>query len=201
MNSLAAQSIGRIVSLPASGYSTGNSQITSVHKLAVCYHTQKNYEQAERLYLKALSALRNSVGQTAPEFGQVLNNLARLYHTLGRHEEAEPLYKQSLAVPERHYGEYNPKVARRLANLAELYCAMGRHEESIVHYQRAIAIVEREFGPTHPTTVKTLRAFAAMLKTMNRTADGQAIEKRLGCPENLIEDAHQKKSEVLEASL
>jgi len=201
MNSLAAQSIGHIVSLPASSHSAANSQVTSVHKLAVCYHTQKNYEQAERLYLKALTAIRNSIGQTAPEYGQVLNNLARLYHTLGRYEEAEPLYKQSLAVVEQHYGEYNPKVARRLANLAELYFTMDRNDESIVHYQRAIAIVEREFGPTHPTTVKTLRAFAAMLKTMNRTADGQAIAERLGIPENLMEGAHLKKPEVLEASL
>ena len=201
MNSLAAQSIGHIVSLPASSHSAANSQVTSVHKLAVCYHTQKNYEQAERLYLKALTAIRNSIGQTAPEYGQVLNNLARLSHTRGRYEEAEPLYKQSLAVVEQHYGEYNPKVARRLANLAELYFTMDRNDESIVHYQRAIAIVEREFGPTHPTTVKTLRAFAAMLKTMNRTADGQAIAERLGIPENLMEGAHLKKPEVLEASL
>ena len=199
MNILAAQSMGHLASRSAAGYSAGESKITAVHKLAVCYYTQKKYDQAERLYRSALDGLRNSIGEKDPEFGQLLNNLARLYHTQGKYDQAEPLYRQSLAVVERHFGEHHPKAARRLANLAGLYFSMGRSDESMVHYQRAIAILERELGPTHSTTVKTKSAYAAMRKTMNQSPDTKAIEGHSAAAEFPPQEAPSNESNVLRA--
>jgi tetratricopeptide (TPR) repeat protein len=168
MNQFAAQSIGPIASRSTLGYTTVESKITSVHKLAVCYHTQRKYDQAERLYLSALASLHGPTGEEDLEFGQLLNNLARLYHTQGKYEKAEPLYMQSLKAVEQQFGEANSKVARRLVNLAELYYAMGRNEESMAHYQRAIAVLEQTLGTTRATTEKSRKALNNILQSISQ---------------------------------
>ncbi len=177
--SLPKMALPNIASLPVSVNPRETQETSPDHRLAVLYHTRKNYEQAENLYQKALKAMEKTGGRKKTEFGQLLNNLGRLHHDQERYAEAETLYKRSLAIVEQHYGEFSPKVAKRLANLAELYFSRGMNDEVIVNYQRAGTILEREFGPEHPTTEKNLKAYAGMLRTMNRTADAEAIEDRL----------------------
>lgn len=164
------------------GPSKPAGNITSLHKLAVAYHTQKRYEEAERLYQEALAAMNAAGAPNDPEFAQLLNNLGRLYFEEKRYKEAEPLYTRSLALVEESLGRDHPKVARRVVNLADLYFAVGKHSEALAHYQRAVAIEEREFGPKHPTTVGRLRSYAAMLRNMNRTAEAEAVEARAYFP-------------------
>jgi tetratricopeptide (TPR) repeat protein len=179
MNIFAAQSVGKFTSQAATSFTSTTSKIASAHKLALCYHAQKNYDQAERMYKEALASLDTPVGRKEAEYGQVLNNLARLYHCQGKFDAAEPLYRKSLDAVQQHYGEFHPKVARRLTNLAELFRAMGRNVESIIHFQRAAAIMERNAGLEDPTTVRTLKSYAAMLRKVNRITDAEEVEARI----------------------
>ena len=167
---------------PATGSRQASVKITSLHKLAVAYHTQKKYEEAERLYQEGLSAMIAADGSQNPEFAQLLNNLGRLYFDQKRYREAEPHYTRSLALVEESLGKDHPKVTRRLVNLADLYFATGKHSEADAHYRRAISIEEREFGSRHPTTVGRLRSYAVMLRSMNKIAEAEAVEARAYFP-------------------
>ncbi|MBI2819214.1 MAG: tetratricopeptide repeat protein [Acidobacteria bacterium] len=156
--------------------------ITSLHKLAVAYHTQKRYEEAERLYQEALVAMTATVAPSDPEFAQLLNNIGRLYFEQMRYKEAEPLYSHSLALVEESLGRDHPKVARRLVNLADLYFAIGKHSEADAYYRRAVSIDEKAFGPKHHTTVSRLRSYAVMLRNMDKIAEAEAVEARAYFP-------------------
>jgi len=70
----------------------------SLNNLALLYHAQGKYAEAESLYKRSL-AIREKVLE--PEHAHVaasLNNLAELYHAQGKYAEAEPLYKRAQAA-------------------------------------------------------------------------------------------------------
>ena len=159
-----------------------SGNITSLHKLALAYYTQRNYEAAERAYLQALAAIQASARRDHPELSQLLNNLGRLYFDQKRYQDAEPLYSHSLAIVEKEFGGDHPKVARRLVNLADLYFATGKHSEADACYRRAVSIEEREFGLKHPTTMGRLRSYAVMLRNMGKLAEAEAMEARAYFP-------------------
>lgn len=163
---------------PRAGQSNPHS-LTSLHKLAYFYHSQKDYEKAERLYLEALAAGDTPEGRQHPEFEKLLNNLASVYQRMGKFQDAEFLYKRSLRMVEEQYGEYHPKAVRRLLNLAELYAEMKRSVESAQEYQRALLIAERELGSAHADTQKVVQSYSAMLRKNNCAADALAVEARL----------------------
>jgi len=162
---------------PEAGSANPHS-LTSLHKLAYFYHSRKDYEKAERLYLEALAAGDTPEGRQNPEFEKLLNNLASVYQRMGKFQDAEFLYKRSLQMVEEQYGEYHPRVVRRLLNLAELYEEMKRNAESAQEYQRAMLIAERELGPAHPDAQKVVQSYSAMLRRNNRAADAAAVEAR-----------------------
>lgn len=166
----------------SAGPSKPAANITSLHKLAVAYHTQKRYAEAERLYQEALVAMTATVAPNDPEFAQLLNNIGRLYFEQKRYKEAEPLYTHSLALVEESLGRDHPKVARRLVNLADLYFAIGKHSEADAYYRRAVSIEERALGSKHHTTVSRLRSYAVMLRNMNKIAEAEAVEARAYFP-------------------
>jgi tetratricopeptide (TPR) repeat protein len=150
--------------------------VTSLHKLALAYHAQKKYEEAERTYQEALAALVAAENPRNREYAQLLNNLGHLYFEQKRYREAEPLYARSLANVEESFGRDHPKVARRLANLADLYFAVGDYSKADACYRRAVSIEEKEFGAKHPATVSRRRAYAAMLRDLSRTDEAKAVE-------------------------
>jgi tetratricopeptide (TPR) repeat protein len=154
-------------------------EFTPRHKLALLYHSRRNYAQAERLYQEELLELEEALGPDHPDVASVLNNLGRLYYEQERYAEAEPLYRRSLQIVEANYGEEHPKAARRLVNLAELYLATGVKGRADALCQRALAIQESGFGPRDSSTVKSLKEYAAMLRNKNRTAEAEQLEARL----------------------
>jgi tetratricopeptide (TPR) repeat protein len=159
-----------------------SGSITPLHKLALAYHAQKRYEEAEHAYQEALATLIGTESPRIAEYAQLLNNLGHLFFEQKRYKEAEALYARSLAYTEESFGRNHPKVARRLANLGELYFAIGNDSEADDCFQRAVSIEEKQLGRRHPTTVSRLRAYAAMLRNLHRTEEAEAIESRAYFP-------------------
>src|SRR3990172_10615101 len=79
-----------------------DSRLTStLNNLAVLYHTQGKYSEAEPLYRRALAILEETLGATHPSVGQGLNNLAEMLRAQGKHAEAERLHRRALAILEK----------------------------------------------------------------------------------------------------
>ncbi|MBI4461258.1 MAG: tetratricopeptide repeat protein [Acidobacteria bacterium] len=114
-----------------------------LHKLAVLYHKQEKYPEAEALYGRSLAISRKTLGESHQEIATILNNLARLYQGQKRYADAEPLYLQSVAILEQIFGPDHPKVATRLKNLASLYRAAGEEAKAVPFQKRALEILEK----------------------------------------------------------
>ena len=102
----------------------GRSQ--SLSNLALLYHAQGRYAEAEPLLQRSLAIREKALGPEHPHVGTNLNNLAEFYRVQGRYAEAEPLHRRALAIREKALGPEHPDVAESLNNLASLYQDQGR---------------------------------------------------------------------------
>ncbi len=102
----------------------------TVNNLALLYHAQGRYIEAEPLHRRALAIREKALGPEHPHVALSLNNLAGIYQTQGRFGEAEPLDQRSLTINEKALGPEHPNTTITLNNLAELYRAQGRNEDA-----------------------------------------------------------------------
>jgi tetratricopeptide (TPR) repeat protein len=112
----------------------------TLNALAVLYHTQKKYAQAESLYQQVLKLLEQTVGPDHPTLATTLNNLAVVYEVQDKYAEAAPLYQRALALMERTLGPDHPNMAVALDNYADLLRKMQREAEAESAEARAKAI-------------------------------------------------------------
>src|SRR5262244_2565827 len=112
----------------------------TLNTLAVLYHAQKKYAQAEPLYQHVLKLLEQTVGPDHPTLATTLNNLAVVYEAQGKYTEAAPLYQRALALIESTLGPEHPNLAAALDNYADLLRKMQREAEAETAEARAKAI-------------------------------------------------------------
>jgi len=112
----------------------------TLNALAVLYHAQKKYAQAELLYKQVLQLLEQTIGPDHSTLATTLNNLAVVYEAQGKYTEAAPLYQRALALMERTLGPDHPNLAVALDNYADLLRKMQREAEAESAEARAKAI-------------------------------------------------------------
>ncbi|MDA2914716.1 tetratricopeptide repeat protein, partial [Acidobacteriia bacterium AH_259_A11_L15] len=117
----------------------------SLNNLALLYHNQGRYDEAEPLYQRSLAILEQALGPEHRHVASALNNLAGLSYDRGRYALAEPLYQRALAIYEQALGPEHPQVAVGLHNLALLYRAQGRYAEAEPLFGRALDNLARQF--------------------------------------------------------
>jgi tetratricopeptide (TPR) repeat protein len=112
----------------------------TLNTLAVLYHSQRKYAQAEPLYQRVLKLLEQTIGPDHPTLATTLNNLAVVYEAQDKYDEAAPLYQRALALIERTLGPEHPNLAATLDNYADLLRKMQREAEAETAEARAKAI-------------------------------------------------------------
>ena len=80
----------------------------SLNNLALLYHEQGRYAEAEPLLQRALHISEQQLGSEHSDTASSLNNLAGLYESQGKYVEAEPLYQRALVIRERQLGPAHP---------------------------------------------------------------------------------------------
>ena len=94
-------------------------------------HTkQKRYEDAERLFDKALEARKLKLGDDHPDTLESKNDLAVLYKEQGIYNKAEPLLLEALEGRRLKLGDTHPHTLESWNNLIELYEAWGKPEQA-----------------------------------------------------------------------
>ena len=115
----------------------------TLNTLAVLYHSQRKYAQAESFYQRVLRLLEHTIGPEHPTLATTLNNLAVVHEAQGQYGAAEPLYQRALALLERTLGPAHPNLAAALENYADLLHKMQRAAEAEAVEGRAQAIWAR----------------------------------------------------------
>jgi tetratricopeptide (TPR) repeat protein len=112
----------------------------TLNTLAVLYHAQRKYLQAESLYQQVLQLLEHTIGPDHPTLATTLNNLAVVYEAQAKYGEAALLYQRALALMERTLGPEHVNLAAALDNYADLLRKMQRVAEAESTEARARAI-------------------------------------------------------------
>src|SRR5438105_9059270 len=112
----------------------------TLNTLAVLYHVQRKYAQAEPLYQRVLKLLEQTVGPEHSTLATTLNNLAVVYEAQDKYDEAEPFYQRALTSIEHTMGPEHPNLAAALDNYADLLRKMQREAEAETAEARAKVI-------------------------------------------------------------
>jgi len=76
----------------------------SLSNLAGLYEVLGKYQDAEKLYERALHIYEKVSGPEHPDMARVLNNLAYLLRQQGQYQDAEKLYGRALHIYEKLQG-------------------------------------------------------------------------------------------------
>ena len=147
----------------------------SLNGLALLYHSQGRYNDAEPLYLQSLDIRKRQLGNDHLDVASSLNNLAGLYFSQGRYNDAEPLYLESLDIRKRQLGDDHPDVATSLNNLAGLYESQGRFNDAEPLYLQSLDIYKRQLGNDHPHVALSLNNLALLYYSQGRYNDAEPL--------------------------
>lgn len=93
----------------------------SLNGLALLYHFQGKYNDAEPLYLQSLDIRKRQLGNDHPHVAQSLNNLAQLYFSQENYLEAENLAQQALVIYQQKLGSEHPDTQNAAVGVKLLY--------------------------------------------------------------------------------
>jgi tetratricopeptide (TPR) repeat protein len=150
----------------------------SIGLFASLYWSQGRYEEAERLYRRALEGWEEMLGPKHLDTLGAVYNLARVYWSQGRYEEAERLYQRALEGWEETLGPKHPETLRTVQNLAIVYWSQGRYEEAERLYRRALDRWEEMLGPKHPDTLGTVEGLAGVYRGQGRYKEAERLYRR-----------------------
>jgi tetratricopeptide (TPR) repeat protein len=155
--------------------------------LADVHYRQGRFTEAETEKEKSIEIAKTILGRDIPA-DWALADLALIQYAKGDGARAESLFQESLGSMkqrrEQSSGEDRKslalQIAERLERLAELYGGHGRNEQSAVVYKEALEIRQNEFGQGDAGSIATTKAYIAVLRKLNRDAEAQELEARLG---------------------
>ena len=136
-------------------------------------------DEAEALLRHAVCILEASFGADHPEVAGAWNNLASVLQSRGALDEAREAYEHSLAAKERTLGTDHPSIAITLNNLGVNARKRECYEEAESHYLRSLTILEGRVEPDHPNRLLALGNYAKLLRTLERDAEADALERRM----------------------
>ena len=115
---------------------------SSLGSLAQIKYLQKDIDQAEALFKRALAIRERHLGEKHPDVAATLNSLARLYFRRNDFVAAAPLLMRLLAIKQESLGAHHPEVAVILTSLAKVRLAERQYEDAEQLARRALLIRE-----------------------------------------------------------
>jgi len=146
----------------------------SYSNLGTVYYRQARFEEAARMYQKAL--------ELRPGSPATLRNLGDAYRRLGRTQEAESSYVQAIELT-RDILKVNPKDGRTLGMLALYEAKLGRKIEAARHGAQALReapddgeVLYRN-AVVHALAGERKKALALLERALNRGYSAREVEE------------------------
>ncbi len=132
----------------------------AVGNLGVVCRSQRKWEDAEALLLRALALARAAVPPGDPELLYFLKEPAVLLSARGRFDEAIPFREEALAILEKLETPQNVFRAEILQEIARDYAQQGKLDAAARRYERSLHVGEGVLGAGHPTVGALLAEWA-----------------------------------------
>lgn len=114
------------------------STLMTIYKLGLLYAGQNRLEEAEILYMRALSGAEKIAthDQISSLALRTIVRLSNLYRQQDRVDKAEAMYQRALAGQDRKSGQDHDYKFRTFNMLGDIYSEQGRLEEAKAMYER-----------------------------------------------------------------
>ena len=145
----------------------GRLRVHALASLAVIARVRSRLDEAEGLYLAALTIAEDDTAS-------LLCGLGVVYKYAGRLDDAERVYREALAL----IGPDEPASAAVWHNLGGIEHSRGRHAEGEPHARRSVALRERLLGPDHPTVAADRAALASLLAGQRRFDEAESLYRQ-----------------------
>jgi len=132
-------------------FGTNHTSYASVlNTLATVYVALEKYDEAERLYRRAMAIREKILGEDHPDVAHILTNLSLVYSLQRKFGEAEGVLRRALKIQERALGGNDVTIATTLGLLASACLGQGRSQEADALHQRAMSIIGSALGRKRP---------------------------------------------------
>lgn len=111
-------------------------------RLSAAYYRGRDFDEAERLMLRAKAIWEAQDGPVPPELGVCLNNLGRICEERGQFTEGIALHRRAVALRRELLGEHED-TAFSLGNLGVALASDGQWEEAAAVLAEAMGLYTR----------------------------------------------------------
>ena len=151
-----------------------------INTLVIFLISQTQYDEAEKLGLRALQTLERIDYFDEFEMFKALSNLALLYHLQDKFEQSIELYLRALDIRERAQGPEYPDLASTLIALAKVYKEQGEYiNEAEQLYLRALSELRISYGNDHPKISVTQKELAEFYRQQGKISEAETIDEQL----------------------
>ncbi|MCJ1242503.1 hypothetical protein MMC14_010511 [Varicellaria rhodocarpa] len=165
--------------LPKLSNGSLDSRPDSVLQFAKFYYYEGRYDEAEKLYERALAGNEEQLGPKHLNTLETVETLAIVYDNQSRYDEAEKLYERALAGKEEKLGSKHPNTLGTVHNLANVYRNQNRYDEAEKLYERVLAGNEEQLGPKQPNTLLTVQNLAIVYDNQGRYDEAEKLYERV----------------------
>ncbi|KAF2466293.1 uncharacterized protein BDR25DRAFT_345541 [Lindgomyces ingoldianus] len=149
-----------------------------LHRFGYVCSSQGRFQEAEKMYLRALQGKEKAWGPDHTSTLSTVNNLGLLYADLGRFDEAEKMYSRALQGKEKAWGLDHTSTLETVNNLGNLYVDLGRLDEAEKMYLRALQGFKKAWGLDHTSTLETVNNLGNLYKSLGRLKEAEKMYLR-----------------------
>lgn len=145
------------------------------HNMASYLLHQGQWNDAEKLQLKAVELRIEVLGPDHPDTLSSMNTLASTYQYQGRLEQAAKLGVQVIERSNTRLGLNHPDTLNIMNNLASIYQAQGRWEEA---EKLLVLVIERSkarLGADHPIKLNSMNILASICHAQGRWEEAERL--------------------------
>ena len=146
-------------------------------KFALVLSENGNYDQAERLYRRALDGTEYKLGREHLETLRRVNDLALVLESAGKDEEAEAMNHRALKSWEKVPDSQHLDLLESLSNLAVVLKNQGKYKEAEEMNRRALIGRKnaKSLGPEHLDTLKSMSNLAKVLGSLGKYKEAEEL--------------------------
>jgi len=131
------------------------------------YHGRGKFEEAEKMWKRALAGYEKALEPDHPDTLRVVQNLGLLYHGRGKFEEAEKMLKRAMEGY-RNYGRSKEREFSDTAyNLGNIYEETLLFDKAEAAFECAVRGYETLLGPDDPETLEAITRLTSLRKKRN----------------------------------
>ena len=157
------------------GDTTSSNYMDAIYDLSQYYYKQRDYNEAEPLFLKITEINKNLYGEKNKKYLVSLNNLAVLYHTEEKFKDAEIIYLKTIEIGKEILGDKHPDYVSLLNSLSILYQDEGNYAKAEPIILNVLEIRKEVLGENHPDYIGTLRYLADLYQNQGKYSKAESI--------------------------